>query len=327
MAQTPVVIAHRGASGYLPEHTLAAKAVAHAQGADFLEQDVVLTRDNVPVVLHDIHLDTVTDVAQRYPDRHRADGRYYAIDFTWQEIRSLLVHERIDLNTGRAVYPGRFQAPDVEFRVPSLAEELKFIQALNRSTGRRAGIYPEIKSPAFHRQAGKDISRIVLQVLADFGDSSGHTPIYVQCFDARETRRLREQLHTKLPLVQLIGENDWQESDTDYDQLRTPEGLREVAQYANAIGPWVHQVITGRDQRGRAVLTTLVHEAHAAGLAVHPYTARWDDFPQFAPDADWLVEQLFREARVDGLFSDFPDRARQIRDRISRGSDTRASLP
>ena len=98
----PIVIAHRGASGYLPEHTLAAKAVAHAQGADFIEQDVVLTRDDQPIVLHDVHLDTVTDVAQVFPGRKRGDGRYYAIDFTLEEIQRLRVTERVDHQTQRA---------------------------------------------------------------------------------------------------------------------------------------------------------------------------------------------------------------------------------
>ncbi|MEZ6118468.1 MAG: glycerophosphodiester phosphodiesterase family protein [Pirellulaceae bacterium] len=95
----PIVIAHRGASGYLPEHTLPAKALAFGQHADFLEQDVVITKDDRPIVLHDIHLDTVTDVATRFPDRKRSDGRFYAIDFTLAEIQSLSVHERIDLKT------------------------------------------------------------------------------------------------------------------------------------------------------------------------------------------------------------------------------------
>jgi glycerophosphoryl diester phosphodiesterase len=315
MAQSPIVIAHRGASGYLPEHTLAAKAVAHAQGADYLEQDVVLTRDDVPVVLHDIHLDTVTDVADRFPGRQRPDGRYYAIDFSWDEIQTLRVYERVDLDTGQPVYPGRFPGRTGTFRVPSLTQEIEFIQGLNRSTGRTAGLYPEIKSPAFHRQAGKDISRVVLEVLNRFGYVSADDPVFVQCFDAQETRRLREELRTPLRLVQLIGENAWQESTTDYDQLRTPAGLREVARYANAIGPWIPQVIAGRESDGRPILTDLVRDAHATGLAVHPYTARWDDIPDFAPDPQWLVSQLFEAAAVDGLFCDFPDRALALRHR------------
>src|SRR5262249_26330393 len=101
----PVVIAHRGASGYLPEHTLPAKALAYGMGADYLEQDVVLTRADQPLVLHDVHLDTVTDVAEVFPDRKRPDGRFYALDFTLAEIQSLRVTERIDPKTKRPVFP------------------------------------------------------------------------------------------------------------------------------------------------------------------------------------------------------------------------------
>ena len=118
---TPVVIAHRGASGYLPEHTLPAKALAFGQGADFLEQDVVLTKDDQPIVMHDIHLDTVSDVAKKFPGRNRADGRYYAIDFTLAEVRTLQAQERIDLKSGTPVFAGRFPAQGSDFRIPSLA--------------------------------------------------------------------------------------------------------------------------------------------------------------------------------------------------------------
>ena len=105
----PLVIAHRGASGYLPEHTLAAKAMAHGQGADFIEQDLVLTKDNVPVVLHDVHIDTVTDVAKVFPERKRADGRFYALDFTVAELKRLRLSERFNAKTGARVFPGRFR--------------------------------------------------------------------------------------------------------------------------------------------------------------------------------------------------------------------------
>ena len=139
----PLVIAHRGASGYLPEHTLAAKAMAHGQGADYIEQDLVLSKDDVPVVLHDVHIDTVTDVAKVFPARKRADGRYYALDFTVAELKRLRVSERFNAKTGARVFPGRFPAGLAEFRISTLEEELQLIQGLNQCTGRVAGIYPE----------------------------------------------------------------------------------------------------------------------------------------------------------------------------------------
>ena len=121
----PIVIAHRGASGYLPEHTLPAKALAYGLGADFLEQDIVLTKDDVPVVLHDIYLDTVTDVARRFAGRQRADGRYYALDLTLAELKQLRVTERFNAKTGKPVYPQRFPAEQSEFHLATLEEELK----------------------------------------------------------------------------------------------------------------------------------------------------------------------------------------------------------
>ena len=134
-APVPLVVAHRGASGYLPEHTQAAKAYAHALGADFIEQDLVLSKDDVPVVLHDVHLDAVSDVATRFTGRQRADGRFYVLDFTLAELRQLAVHERINLRTGAPAYPGRYdsQRSPAAFRISTLEEELQLIQGLNRS--------------------------------------------------------------------------------------------------------------------------------------------------------------------------------------------------
>ena len=160
-----LVIAHRGASGYLPEHTLPAVAMAHALGADYIEQDVVLSKDNVPMVLHDIHLDTVTDVARRFPDRKREDGRYYVIDFTLAELKQLNASERFDPKTGLAVFPTRFPVGKGSFQIPTLEEELQLIQGLNTSTGREAGVYPEVKEPAWHRTQGRDLSPILLESL------------------------------------------------------------------------------------------------------------------------------------------------------------------
>ncbi|STH69086.1 glycerophosphodiester phosphodiesterase [Escherichia coli] len=134
-----IVIAHRGASGYLPEHTLPAKAMAYAQGADYLEQDLVMTKDDHLVVLHDHYLDRVTDVADRFPDRARKDGRYYAIDFTLDEIKSLKFTEGFDIENGKKVqtYPGRFPMGKSDFRVHTFEEEIEFVQGLNHSTGEK----------------------------------------------------------------------------------------------------------------------------------------------------------------------------------------------
>ncbi len=302
----PLVIAHRGASGYLPEHTWVAKAYAHALGADCLEQDVVLTRDDVPVVFHDLILEEVTDVALLFPNRLRADGHWYVIDFDYAELRQLQVHERMKPSDSSPVYPHRFQAR-LDFKIQSLANELEFIQSLNRSTQRSAAVYTEVKSPAWHRTHGKDLAVSVLRVLADFGYQGPQDAVWLQCFDAAENTRIRFELGSKLKLIQLIGENDWQESTTDYEALRTPAGLQQVARYAQGIGPWIPQIVTWPSLGAAPVFSTLVQDAHAAGLAVHPYTFRADDLPNNAPDALAVHQALFEVAGVDGLFTDFSD--------------------
>jgi len=303
-----VVIAHRGASGYLPEHTLASKAMAHAMQAHYIEQDVVLTKDNWPVVLHDIYLDTVTDVADRFPSRSRADGRYYVIDFTLAEIRRLRVTERFSHKTGVAVFPNRFPLRKSRFAVCTLSEEIELIQGLNGSTGRNAGIYPEIKSPRWHREEGKDISKIVLSVLAKYGYRNKADRVYLQCFEAEESERIRRELGSLLKLVQLIGNNEWKNASTDWDRLRTPEGIREVATYADGIGPDMAHVVAA-DDSGNWKITPLVRLAHEQGLEVHPYTFRDDSLPEYADDSDEVFDLFFRQADVDGLFTDFPDTA------------------
>jgi glycerophosphoryl diester phosphodiesterase len=307
-AADKIVIAHRGASGYLPEHTLEAKAMAYAMGADFLEQDIVLTRDDVPIVLHDIHLDTVTDVAEQFPDRRRADGRYYAIDFTLAEIQRLKVHERIDLKTGKPVFEHRFPVGRSHFTVPTLAEEIELIQGLNQSTGRNVGIYPELKAPAWHRAEGKDLAHIVLNTVNAYGYRTRSDRIYLQCFDFDTLRRLRRDLGTDIKLVHLISENSWNEAPTDFDHPRTPEGIRSIAEVVNGIGPTIGHIITDIDADSRPITTDLVKLAHSAGLEVHPYTFRADALPAWAPSLDDLLRLFFGEVGVDGVFTDFPDR-------------------
>ena len=294
----PLVIAHRGASGYLPEHTLEAKAVAHAQGADFIEQDVVLTKDDVPVVLHDIQLDAVSDVAEVFPGRAREDGRFYALDFTLDELARLRLSERRDSKTGRQLYPARFPGGAGGFRVATLAEELEFLAGLDRSTGRQTGIYPEIKQPAWHRAEGHDISPIVLRVLREHGFTTKTDPCFLQCFDADEVRRLRGELGWQGRLVQLVD----QAPDEVDDPLLADGALAELAATVDGIGPPLVRVI-GPDGRP----TGLVAAAHRAGLVVHAYTFRRDKLPPFAADADTALRLLFTNAGIDGLFSDFPD--------------------
>lgn len=299
------IVAHRGASGYLPEHTLPAAAYAHALGADFVEPDVVLTKDGVPVVLHDIHLEATTDVQTKFPDRKRADGRWYAIDFSMDEVRTLSVHERRDLKTGKAVFPNRFPEGTAILRVPTLEEYILLVQGLNKSTGKDVGLYPELKSPAFHAREGKDIGKTVLALLAAHGYADKSSNVIVQCFDPQALKVLRPT--TKLRLVQLIADNSWGESDADYKAMLTEAGLKEIATYADGIGPWIPQVLAINKEKKTAKPTELVKWAHAAGLIVHPYTIRVEDVPP-GVTLEQLHDLLFVAAKIDGVFTDFTDK-------------------
>lgn len=308
VAQTPkpVVIAHRGASGYLPEHTLESKVLAHAMGADFLEQDLVLTKDDVPVVMHDIQLETISDVAQRFPDRKRSDGHYYALDFTLAEIKQLCANERINPKTGKAVYPQRFPPGRSSFQIPTLEEELQLIEGLNKTRGRVVGIYPEFKQPGWHRKQGHDLSRAVLPILRRYGYATKRDPCWVQCFEADEVRRIRTELGWEGRLLLLVGAGKKNSDGSEAEPWLTPAGLAELAKFAAGIGPALGAVVTGKLKADRKI-TDLVKQAHAAKLVVHPYTLRSDDLPSFAGSLDDALEALFTEARIDGLFTDFPD--------------------
>ena len=296
----PLVIAHRGASGYLPEHTLESVALAYAQGADFIEQDLVVTKDSKIVVLHDIHLETVTNVEQVFPSRNRQDGRYYALDFTLAELKTLNVHERQN-RQGTQVFPNRYQGKGT-FHIATFEEQIELIQQLNRQLNKTTGFYSEIKSPAWHREQGVDISQLVMAVLRKHKLDDANKAIYVQCFDFAETQRLRNDLKVKVKLVQLIGENDWQESPTDFDFLKTPLGLEAIAKVAQGIGPWIPQLIDLKTM----LPTPFVKQAHIAGLKVHPYTFRKDALPDNT-EQEQVLNVLFEELKVDGVFTDFTD--------------------
>ncbi|MGI9877089.1 glycerophosphodiester phosphodiesterase [Vibrio chagasii] len=323
----PLVIAHRGASGYLPEHTLPAKALAYAMKPDYIEQDVVMTKDDQLVVLHDHYLDRVTDVAERFPDRAREDGRYYAIDFTLAEIKSLRVTEGFKLDEqGNKVagYPTRFPMWQSDFRVPTFAEEIEMIQGLNKTLGYDVGIYPEIKAPWFHRHEGKDISKAVLATLHQYGYLSKDDKVYLQCFDANELKRINDELmpamEMDLKLVQLMAYTDWNETMTykgdvatpySYDWMFEKGGMEKVATYADGIGPWKPMLVDDASTKDNIIIKPLMKLAKDAGLDVHPYTFRADPgrIPGYVDNFDGMLDVFYNQVKVDGVFTDFPDKA------------------
>ncbi len=313
-AADKIVIAHRGASGYLPEHTLEAKAMAYAMGADYIEQDLVMTADDQLIVLHDITLDRTTDVAERFPGRARADGRYYAIDFTLAEVRQLQATEGFDIENGERVqgFRDRFPMGQSSFRVPTFQEEIELIQGLNHSTGRDIGIYPEIKQAAFHRAEGKDISTAVVNVLKEYGYTSKDSKVFLQSFEFEELEIIKQEIlpaaGIEVRLIQLIGSAD------SYPWMFEPDGMQRLSSWVDGIGPSYNLVIERQSSASDIRITPLVQRAHAAGLQVHPYTYRADNgaVPAYAGSFDRLLELHYIEADVDGVFTDFPDKAVQF---------------
>ncbi|MDD9890716.1 MAG: glycerophosphodiester phosphodiesterase [Gammaproteobacteria bacterium] len=313
-AADKIVIAHRGASGYLPEHTLEAKAMAYGMGAHYIEQDVVMTKDDHLIVLHDITLDRTTDVDEQYPDRAREDGRYYAIDFTLEEIKGLNASEGFRLENGEKIqgYANRFPMGLSSFRVPTLEEEIQLIQGMNKSTGNNIGIYPEIKQPEFHRNEGKDISTAVVNMLKQYGYSTKEDKVFLQTFSFAELEIIKNDIlpmaGININLIQLIG------GESSYPWMFEAEGMHTLAEFADGIGPEKGLVISRSSTRGNLDITPLVERAHAAGLQVHPYTYRLDpgQVPAYAEDFEDLLRLHYFEADVDGLFTDFPDRAVQF---------------
>ena len=326
-----IVIAHRGASGYLPEHSLASKAMAHAMDVDYIEQDVVMTKDDQIIVLHDPYLDRVTNVMSVFPERSRnvfGEKRWLAIDFTLDEIKQLKMTEgfSLDSNSHQKTqnYPNRFPMFKSNFQVVTLAEEIELIQGLNATTGKNIGIYVEIKSPWFHQLEGKDISRKTLQLIKQYGYQTKSDKVYIQCFDPDETKRINDQLMPELDmdlkLVQLIAETEWKETmrmengklvNYKYDWMFEEGAMDRISRYADGIGPWMPMLVSNESTPDNIIDTGMLKKAHDKGLTVHPYTFRKEKnkMPPYAKDFNHLLEIFLYQIGVDGLFTDFPDLA------------------
>ena len=302
----PAIIAHRGACGYLPEHTLPAVKLAHAFDANYIEQDVVLTSDDVPIVLHDVTLELTTNVATLFPKRHRGDGLFYAIDFTLEEIKALNAHERTD-SLGNTVFPGRYSGTGVEFKVPTLAEEIETVDRLNQASGKRAGVYIELKRPEFHEQEGVDIYQAVLDVLTTFDRLGENADTVIQCFDPETLKRFAHEGIFKGPLVQLVHTESIANWRGNFEAMHTLSGLKEVAKYAHGIGPDVNLL---ENKSGSP--SEMVVAAKKLGLFLHPYTLRADSESIPGVNFEDLHEKLFKKLKVDGAFTDFADQTREL---------------
>lgn len=305
----PEVAAHRGASGYMPEHTLEAKSLAYAMGVDYIEQDVVMTRDKKLMVMHDVYLDTTTDVAKRFPDRKRKDGRYYACDFTADEIRSLRVSERFNPKTGKAIFPGRFPLnTTIEYRVPFLEEEFQQVQGLNKSTGHNIGVYVEVKEPNFFTKQGLPILEATIDMLTRYGYNTPDSRAILQIFDYDAVKKARE-LGWKGPLAMLV-EADGQGQKDDaavHGWLQTDEGLKELARYATIYAP-DFALLAVPSQDGKSYTRSdLGDRARKAGMKLHTWTFRVDSMPKGFKTTKEVMDFCFKDLKLDGIFSDFPD--------------------
>ena len=351
----PLVIGHRGASGYLPEHTLPGYALAIKLGADYIEPDLVATKDGYLIARHEPNITNTTDVQDHpeFADRRRTgvnvDGApeegWFASDFTLAEIRTL-----------RAVQPlaERPQQFNGRYRIPTLEQVIKLAKRYSWRTGRRIGIYPETKHPTYHKDLGLRLEPRLLDVLDDYGWNRRGAPVFIQSFEQSNLRWLNRR--TDVRLVQLVDANDVNPDgsldytapyDRPYDWtasgrpellartfgfFATDEGLDEVAEYADGIGPWkpyinstaavdINRDGTVGDENGdgltneadRQLLepTDLVERAHERGLLVHPYTFRNEQRRLASDYAGNPVNEYLRfyELGVDGLFSDFPNTA------------------
>lgn len=331
----PILIAHRGASGYLPEHTLAAYALAALQGADFLEPDLVMSRDGVLLARHDNQLDLTTDVADHpeFADRHcqrRVDGQlvsgWFSEDFTLAELKTLRAVERIP-----QLRPANRRF-DRMFDIPTFAEVIALAKGLSQASGRPIGLYPETKHPSHFAALGLSMEAPLVAALHGAGYRSAADPVFIQSFEVGNLRQLRGM--TDLKLVQLLAESG-QPFDVvtaggtlDYEQMATAAGLTAIAGYADGVGPQKSHFILAADAEGRldpARASGFIDEAHAVGLLVHPYTFRAEN--HFLPPAlrgssteglgDLVAElRLFLALGIDGFFCDQPDLGRRAIDLI-----------
>ncbi|MGV0106102.1 hypothetical protein NSTCB13_04891 [Nostoc sp. DSM 114160] len=315
---SPIIIAHRGASGYRPEHTLAAYELAIALGADYIEPDLVSTKDGILIARHENEISETTDVAIHTEFAHLQttkiiDGEsktgWFTEDFTLKELKTLRAKERIpQLRSQNTTYDGLFE-------IPTLQEIIDLVKVKSAEINRTIGIYPETKHPTYFQSIGLALEAPLLATLTANGYQGANAPIFIQSFEVGNLQDLSTK--TDLPLVQLLNESgkphDFVVSGCarTYADLVTASSLEEIAKYAQGIG--IHKnLLVPRDNNGKLQSpTSLVIDAHAAGLLVHVWTFRNEDcfLPldfQGNPQAEY---ELFFSLGVDGVFSDYPDTA------------------
>jgi glycerophosphoryl diester phosphodiesterase len=316
-----LVIGHRGAAGYRPEHTLASYELGARMGADFIEPDLVSTKDGVLVARHEPEIGGTTDVASHpeFAGRKRTvllDGvattGWFTHDFTLAELKTLRAVERLpQVRQRNTLYNGLFE-------IPTFQEVLDLRARLSKELGREIGVYPETKHPTYFRALGLELETPLTHILRKNGLDRTDAPVFVQSFEARNLQALHDDHRLRVPLVFLTAATGNPFNDPrSYADHTTPAGLRDLAAFAFGIGPDKNQIIPRNADGTLATPTSLVADAHHAGLALHPYTFRAEN--QFL-SADYQVtsdpnaygraidEQVtFLRAGIDGLFTDQAD--------------------
>ena len=290
-----IIIGHRGASGHRPEHTLESYSLAIAMGADFIEPDLVSTKDGVLIARHENEIGSTTDVAEKFPGRKTTktiDGQsiagWFTEDFTLAEIKTLRAKERL---------PFRSHERDGLYPVPTFEEVLTLVETKSREVRRTIGVYPETKHPTYFRSIGLPLEPPLLETLARHGKRDRTAPVFIQSFEPANLQLLRPQ--TTLRLILLL------EATADV----SPARLAEIKTFADGIGPNTRLIVPANADGTLREPTTLVADAHKAGLLVHVWTLRSEPAflsPSYGGDPIKEYRQ-FAALGVDGIFGDFPD--------------------
>jgi glycerophosphoryl diester phosphodiesterase len=323
LGRSPIIIGHRGACGYRPEHTLASYQLAIEMGADYIEPDIVSTKDGVLIARHENDISQTTNVSHTTEFANRQttkiiDGKivngWFAEDFTLEEIKTLRVQERL---------PFRTHSFDEQFSIPTLQEIIDLVKKKSTEIGHQIGIYPETKHPTYFQSISLSLEEPLVAILEANGYKSKDDPVFIQSFEVENLKQLNQM--TALPLVQLLAEGRQRPYDfivngdsRTYAQLTSAPGLEQLTQYADVIGPDKKLLIPTSEDNRLQPPTPLIDQAHAVGLKVHTWTFRNEqqylalDY-QANPEAEY--EQFF-QLGIDGVFSDFPDTAVRVRDRL-----------
>jgi len=323
----PLVIGHRGASGYRPEHTLASYELAIQMGADYIEPDIVSTKDGVLIARHENDISETTNVGnvREFANRKttkKIDGRevtgWFIEDFTLAEIKTLRAKERL---------PFRNHSYDSQFEIPTLQEVIDLAKQKSTQTGRIIGIYPETKYPTYFKSIHLSLEEPLVAILEANGYTNSDAPVFIQSFEVENLKQLNKI--TDLPLVQLLDEADKQPYDfvmkgdsRTYADLTSPKELAKIAEYAEALGPYKRLIIPVSEDKRLKAATSLINDAQAVGLKVHTWTFRKEDqylAPDYNGNPQAEYEQFFKLG-IDGVFSDFPDIAVTVRNRMFSGS-------